>query len=68
MSTGPTGAYGGLTAQDALDIANYIKSLPPAVNDVPDTCTWPPAPAVDGGSVDSQGIDGQARLDSSSSG
>ena len=68
MPVGPNGAYGGLTAQDALDIANYIKSLPPAVNDVPDMCTWPPAPAVDGGSVDSQAIDGPASLDLSSSG
>jgi mono/diheme cytochrome c family protein len=39
MPVGPNGAYGGLTDQDASDIANYIKSLPPAVNDVPDMCT-----------------------------
>jgi mono/diheme cytochrome c family protein len=49
MPAGPNGAYGGLTPDDARDIANYIKSLPPAVHDVPDMCTWPPAPAVDGG-------------------
>jgi mono/diheme cytochrome c family protein len=58
MPVGPNGAYGGLTAQDALDIANYIKSLPPAVHDVPDMCTWPPVPpSVDGGSVDVQSVD-----------
>jgi hypothetical protein len=57
MPAGPAGAYGGLTAADALDIANYIKSLPPAVNDVPDICSWPPAPAVDGGGVDGSGLD-----------
>lgn len=60
MPAGPNGAYGGLTDQDALDIANYIKSLPPAVNDVPDMCTWPPVPPVDGGAVDGSGIDGTA--------
>jgi len=27
MPVGPSGAYGGITDQDALDIANYIKSL-----------------------------------------
>ena len=34
--------YGNLTAQDTMDIAHYIKSLPPAVNMVPDMCTFPP--------------------------
>ena len=58
MPVGPNGAYGGLTDQDALDIANYIKSLPPAVNDVPDTCVFPPPPPpVDGGSVDGTSVD-----------
>ena len=67
MPAGPTGAYGGLTTQDAQDIANYILSLPPAVNDVPDMCSWPPAPpATDGGGVDVTGIDG-ASLDSTTS-
>jgi mono/diheme cytochrome c family protein len=71
MPVGPNGAYGGLTDQDALDIASYIKSLPPAVNDVPDMCSWPPPPPpVDGGSIDGAGgidsaaIDGAGRLDS----
>ena len=67
MPAGPTGAYGGLTSQDALDIANYIKSLPPAVNDVPDMCTWPPAPPVDGGSVDGAALDSSS-IDSATSG
>jgi mono/diheme cytochrome c family protein len=57
MPAGPNGAYGGLTDQDALDIANYIKSLPPAVNDVPDMCSWPPAPPVDGGGMDGSAMD-----------
>jgi mono/diheme cytochrome c family protein len=60
MPAGPSGAYGGLTPQDALDIANYIKSLPPAVNDVPDQCSWPPAPPVDGGG---QSVDALMSLD-----
>jgi hypothetical protein len=74
MPAGPSGAYGGLTAQDALDIAHYIKSLPPVVNDVPDMCTWPPLPpSVDGGStdvggLDSPSIDGPVSLDTASSG
>jgi mono/diheme cytochrome c family protein len=55
MPVGPSGAYGGLTPQDARDIANYILSLPPAVNDVPDLCSWPPTPPVDGGSSDDGG-------------
>jgi hypothetical protein len=42
MPAGPMSAYGGLTDGDALDIAHYIKSLPPAVNAVEDLCTWPP--------------------------
>ncbi len=68
MPVGPNGAYGGLSAQDALDIANYIKSLPPAVNDVPDMCSWPPQPALDGGAADGQPLDGLASVDSSSPG
>jgi mono/diheme cytochrome c family protein len=68
MPAGTTGAYGGLTQQDATDIANYILSLPPAINDVPDTCTWPLVqPAVDGGSHDSGavGSDVSSNLDTS---
>jgi mono/diheme cytochrome c family protein len=49
MPVGPMGAYGGLTDQDARDIANYIKSLPPKVNLVVDMCTFPFPPPPDGG-------------------
>jgi hypothetical protein len=49
MPVGPLGAYGGLTSGDALDIANYIKSLPPTVNYIADVCTFPPPPPSDGG-------------------
>lgn len=44
MPAGPMGAYGGLHPDDALDIANYIKSLPPISNSVDDMCSWPPTP------------------------
>jgi mono/diheme cytochrome c family protein len=64
MPAGPTGAYGGITPADALDIANYIKSLPPKVHDVPDMCSWPPVLApMDGGAMDGSGMDG-ASVDS----
>ncbi len=52
MPTGPMGPYGGLKDQDALDIANYIKSLPANPNKVVSMCVWPPGPpraAPDGG-------------------
>jgi cytochrome c553 len=48
MPVGPMGAYGGLKDEDAADIANFIKSLPAAVNLVPDMCVFPP-PMPDGG-------------------
>lgn len=60
MPVGPSGAYGGITTQDALDIANYIKSLPPVVHEVPDMCSWPPMPP----SADGGGSDGGMSLDS----
>ena len=41
MPSGPMGAYGGLTDQDALDIANYIIGLPPIDNAVPNGCVAP---------------------------
>jgi hypothetical protein len=34
--------YGNLTAQDAMDIAHYLKSIPPAMNMVQDMCTFMP--------------------------
>jgi hypothetical protein len=42
MPVGPMGAFAGLTDEDALDIAHYIKSLPPLVNAIEDVCTFPP--------------------------
>jgi mono/diheme cytochrome c family protein len=47
MPTGKLGetmmaGYGNLTPQDARDIAHYLKSIPAAVNMVPDMCTFPP--------------------------
>ncbi|HEX7476574.1 MAG TPA: c-type cytochrome [Polyangiales bacterium] len=34
MPAGPMGAFGGMLATDALDVAYYLKSLPPVVNSV----------------------------------
>jgi len=41
MPAGPMGAFGGLTPDDALDIANYIKSLPAIENKIDDMCVFP---------------------------
>lgn len=54
----PWQAYAHLTDQDAKDIANYIKSLPPVVNAVADMCSLP-GPATDGG-TDGNASDGNA--------
>lgn len=35
MPVGPQGAFGGMSSIDALDIANYLLSIAPKVNDVP---------------------------------
>lgn len=35
MPSGPMGPYAGLTDEDALDIANYLLTLPPIENDLP---------------------------------
>jgi hypothetical protein len=58
MPVGPMGAYAGITYQDTLDIANYIKSLPPVVNQVADMCSYPfgPPPATDGGAAPDAGM------------
>jgi hypothetical protein len=48
MPAGPMGAYGHLDPQDATDIANYLKSLPPIANDLPGMCVFPPPPANGG--------------------
>jgi mono/diheme cytochrome c family protein len=42
MPVGPMGPFAGLKAEDALDIAHYIKSLPPISNSIDDMCTFPP--------------------------
>jgi hypothetical protein len=42
MPVGPIGAFGGMTDADALDVAHYIKSLPPVVHAIEDVCTFPP--------------------------
>jgi mono/diheme cytochrome c family protein len=41
MPSGAMAPFGGLTDADALDIAHYIKSLPPVVKGIDDVCTWP---------------------------
>lgn len=48
MPAGAMQAFGGLTDQDALDIGNYITTLPPIDNGVLANCTPPPPPS-DGG-------------------
>ena len=35
MPSGPMGAFAGLTDEDALDIANYLATIPPIENDLP---------------------------------
>jgi hypothetical protein len=45
----PTGDYKNMLASDVMDIANYIKSLPPIVHMVPDMCVFPPMAPPDGG-------------------
>jgi hypothetical protein len=42
MPVQPMTPYTGLDPDDALDIAHYIKSLPPIVNAIDDVCTFPP--------------------------
>ena len=41
MPSGPMGAFGGLTHDDARDIANYIRLLPPISNEIDDMCSLP---------------------------
>lgn len=38
MPAGPMGPFGGMTDQDALDIANYVLGLAPISHAVSDTC------------------------------
>lgn len=44
MPVGPMVGFGNLLDQDALDIAHYIKSLPPIANQIDDVCVFPPLP------------------------
>jgi mono/diheme cytochrome c family protein len=55
MPVGPNGAFGGLTDADALDIANYIKSLPPIANTIVDMCSFSPPSGSGGGAGGSGG-------------
>jgi mono/diheme cytochrome c family protein len=41
MPSGPMGPFAGLTEQDVLDIATYIKGLPPIDNEIPNGCAIP---------------------------
>jgi mono/diheme cytochrome c family protein len=77
MPVGPDG-YGGMAYQDQQDVANYIKSLPAATNQVMDMCSTPfPAPPsgdggmmmtpVDGGGTPDSGATPDASADGSSS-
>jgi len=50
MPFGPNGAFGGLTASDALDIATYITTLAPADSDIIPLCVAPAAPPAGGAS------------------
>ncbi len=43
MPAGPMGSFAGMTDDDALDIANYLLSLPAIDNAIAGTCT-PPGP------------------------
>lgn len=60
MPSGPMAAYGGLTNEDATDIANYLKSLAPAVSNIVDMCTFPPMPPPDGGAPEGGASEGGA--------
>ncbi len=44
MPAGPMGAYGGLTDDDANDMAAYLLALPPVENMVAPECTPPAGP------------------------
>ena len=46
MPAGLMQAFGGLTDEDALDIANYIKSLPAGDREITSTCELPPPPPM----------------------
>lgn len=41
MPVGPMGAFGGMTTEDATDIANYLLNIPPIDNQIPEDCMMP---------------------------
>ena len=41
MPVGPHGPFGGMTDNDAFDIANYLQTLPPINNPRPANCVAP---------------------------
>lgn len=56
MPAGPMGAFGGLTNDDARDIAHYLLSLTPGDNLVPGDCAFvPPVDPGDAGTEDDAG-------------
>ncbi|MDB4986090.1 MAG: putative diheme cytochrome c-553 [Myxococcaceae bacterium] len=59
MPVGPNGAYGGITDEDARDLANYLLSLPPAVNVLPRQCQA--TPVTDAGTGLDAGTDASVR-------
>jgi mono/diheme cytochrome c family protein len=44
MPVGPMGPFGGLTDEDAADIAAFIKALPAVENQIPNGCEVPQGP------------------------
>jgi mono/diheme cytochrome c family protein len=68
MPAGPMGAFGGLTDDDAEDIAAYILSLPPIENEV-SNCELPSGPpAGEGGAGGMPAGGGAGGADGASSG
>lgn len=60
MPVGPMGAFGHLLPGDALDIANYIKSLPPITNMIVDMCQVGPPVGAGGAGGGTAGASGTA--------
>ncbi len=66
MPVGPMGPFGGITDEDAADIANYILSLPPIENDVEQCSLMMPPPG--GGGAGGSGSSGEGGAAASSGG
>jgi mono/diheme cytochrome c family protein len=62
MPAGPMGAFGGLTDDDAEDIAHYLLSIPGVESEQAEQCMLPsgppPGPAPDAGEPDASAPDG----------